>query len=99
MCLKPDYETTYTPATGSDLAAASTSPYGRMLGVVTLALRSASFPPDMGWGLWQQYVNNGFASDAEAEALRCWRDECEVKEIIAWPKETNIPSVRTAAKL
>jgi len=53
----------------------------------------------MGWGLWQQYVNNGFASDAEAEALRCWRDECEVKEIIAWPKETNIPSVRTAAKL
>jgi hypothetical protein len=99
MCLKPEHETLYTPATNSDPAAAFTSPYGKMLGVVTLALRSASLPPDMGWGLWQEYANNGFASEAGKEALRYWREECEIKEIIAWPKETNIPSVRTAVKL
>jgi Acetyltransferase (GNAT) domain len=70
-----------------------------MLGIVTLALRSASLPLDMEWGLWQECANNGFASEVGKEALRYWRDECEIKEIIAWPKETNIPSARTAAKL
>ena len=99
MRLKPDYETLYTPATGSDPVAASTSPYRKMLGVVTLALRSASLPPNMGWGLRQEYADNGFASEAEKEALRYWRDGCEIKEIIAWPKETNILSARMAAKL
>jgi RimJ/RimL family protein N-acetyltransferase len=70
-----------------------------MLGLVTLAQRSSSLPPDMGWGLWHEYANNGFATEAGREALRYWRDECGISEIIAWPKETNIPSVRTAAKL
>lgn len=100
MCLKPEHEKLYTPTTaGSDPAAAFATPAGKMLGIVTLALRSASLPPDMGWGLWQEYANNGFATEAGREALRYWRDECEIREIIAWPKETNIPSIRTAAKL
>jgi RimJ/RimL family protein N-acetyltransferase len=99
MCLKPDHENLYSTATGSDPAAAFASASGKMLGLVTLASRSASLPPDMGWGLWQEYANKGFATEAGREALRYWRDECEIREIIAWPKETNIPSVRTAAKL
>lgn len=42
-----------------------------------------ALPPDVGWGLWQEYANNGFASEAGKEALMYWRDGCEIKEIIA----------------
>ena len=101
MCLKPDHEGLYPLAVtgGSDPAAAFPNPHGKMIGMITLAQRSTSLPPDMGWGLWQEYANNGFATEAGREALRYWRDECGIREIIAWPKETNVPSVRTAAKL
>jgi Acetyltransferase (GNAT) domain len=96
---KPEHSTLYTP-TGPDPAVSFLSPSGgKMLGLVTLAQRSASLPPDMGWGLWAEYANNGFATEAGREALRYWRDECGIREMIAWPKETNTPSVRTAAKL
>jgi hypothetical protein len=99
VCLKPGHETLHTTTTNSDPAAAFASPYRKMRGVVTLALRLASLPPDMGWGLRQEYANNGFSSGAGKEALRYWREECEIKEINDWPKETKIPSVRTAVKL
>jgi hypothetical protein len=62
VCLKPKHETLHIPATNSDPAATFTSTYGKMLGVVTLALRAQPpSPPAMGWGLWQEYANNGFS--------------------------------------
>lgn len=70
-----------------------------MIGLITLASRSASLPLDMGWGLWHEYANNGFATEAGRTAPKYWRDGCGVGEMIGWPKETNIPSVRTAARL
>lgn len=101
MCLKPEHAALYSPSPPvADPASAFPTPSGgKMLGLVTLASRSTSLPPDMGWGLWHQYAGNGFATEAGRAALTYWRDECGIREMIAWPKETNIPSVRTAAKL
>lgn len=95
MCLSPDS----AHPLADDPALAFPSPHGKMIGMVTLASRSPTLPPDMGWGLFCQYANQGFATEAGTRALAYWRDECGIKEIIAWPKETNIPSVRTARKL
>jgi len=104
MCLKDiasDDEDTSDESRlrSQDPALAFPSPYGKMIGMITLGSRGRSVPPDMGWGLFCQYANRGFATEAGKEALRYWRDDCGISEIIAWPKETNIPSVRTAAKL
>jgi len=98
MCLKDSASATM-PEIKDDPALAFPSSYGKMIGMVTLSSRSSSVPPDMGWGLFCQYANQGFATEAGKEALRYWRDDCGISEIIAWPKATNIPSVRTAAKL
>lgn len=98
MCLE-DSASAAMPEINDDPALAFPSPHGKMIGTVTLASRSSSIPPDMGWGLFCQYANQGFATEAGKEALRYWRDDCGISEIIAWPKQTNIPSLRTAAKL
>jgi RimJ/RimL family protein N-acetyltransferase len=101
MCLKPEHSALYTPSPPlADPASGLPTPSGgKMIGLVTLASRSASLPPDMGWALWHEYVNNGFTTEAGRAALKYWRDECGISEMMAWPKETNIPSVRTAARL
>src|SRR4051794_13149797 len=91
MCLKPDHENLYTTATGCRLHRSLHLP----LWENTRCSYSGvpfSFPPSRyGMGSLAGILGAG------KETLRYWRDDCEIKEIIAWAKETNIPSVRTTA--
>ena len=72
---------------------------GDMIGVVSLAQRGRRLPPDIGWVVLHEYAGKGYATEAAMEALRYWRDDFGIKEIMAWPKPTNSPSIRMAQRL
>ena len=77
---------------------------GPMIGAITLADRSSQLPPDMGWGFLPQYHNKGFATEAGKASLDFWTSSPDsggagIEEIMAWPKESHVGSVRTAQKI
>jgi len=75
------------------------NPTSPMIGIISLAHRSSSVPPDMGWTILHEHSGKGYATEAGREVLRYFRDDFGIKEIIAWPKPSNVPSVRTAEKI
>lgn len=70
-----------------------------LIGIVTLAQRSQDVAPDMGWAMLEEYTGNGYAPEAGKELLRLCQDDLGIKEIIAWPGESNQASIRTAQKI
>ncbi|KUJ19479.1 uncharacterized protein LY89DRAFT_491530 [Mollisia scopiformis] len=69
-----------------------------MIGAVTLAQRSSTIPPDIGWALLPAYMGKGYATEAAGELLRWVRESWGVG-VCTWPDERNGGSVRVAEKL
>ena len=72
---------------------------GPLAGSVTLAQRGESAIPDLGWGMLEEYMGCGYATEAAKELLRFARDDVGIKKIIAWPNYTNAKSIRVAEKI
>lgn len=83
------------------------APSGEMIGLVTLASRSPSVPPDLGWGFKSTHWGKGYATEAATEVMRYLMEELEggfahAKPkigIIAWPTPSNAASVRVCEKI
>jgi RimJ/RimL family protein N-acetyltransferase len=72
---------------------------GPLAGAVTIAQRKPAIPGDIGWALLEEYMGKGYATEAAREFLRFLREDFGLKDIIAWPEETNRQSNRVAEKL
>lgn len=89
--LTPDFDFYYI------LHLKSTS--GPMIGGISIAQRSASVPPDIGWCILEEYMGKGYATEGAREFLRYLREDFGLKEIMVWPGTTNGESRRVAEKL
>jgi RimJ/RimL family protein N-acetyltransferase len=72
---------------------------GPIIGGVTLASRSASVPPDIGWCMIELYIGKGYATEGARELLRYFREDFGLQEIMSWPGSENPASCRVAEKL
>jgi RimJ/RimL family protein N-acetyltransferase len=70
-----------------------------LIGLVSLGQRSESAPPDIGWAVLEKFFGHGYAPEAARELLRLCQELLGIKEIMAWPGESNWGSVRTAQKV
>ncbi|MCJ1393168.1 hypothetical protein MMC18_006040 [Xylographa bjoerkii] len=75
------------------------SPSDPMIGLISLAQRSKTVPPDMGWIILHQYAGHGYATEAGREFFRYMTEEYGVKEMIALVKPTNAVSIKVAKKM
>ncbi|MCJ1376940.1 hypothetical protein MMC17_000030 [Xylographa soralifera] len=75
------------------------SPLDPMIGLISLAQRSKTVPPDVGWGVLHQYAGNGYATEAGREVFRYMTEEYGVTEMVALIKPTNLMSIRVAEKI
>lgn len=79
---------------------------GQLMGGVSLCQRTARsgltriiLPPDIGWGLKEEFMGKGYATEAAAELLRFAREGLGWKDIVVFPNDKNIQSNRVAEKL
>lgn len=70
-----------------------------LIGLVSLGQRSQAAPPDMGWAVLERYFGHGYAPEAAKELLRLCQEVLGIEEMIAWPGESNLGSIRTAQKV
>lgn len=70
-----------------------------LIGLVSLGQRSETAPPDMGWAILEKYFGQGYAPEAARKLLWLCTEVLGVKDIMAWPGESNWGSVRTAQKV
>ena len=86
----------------------SHAPNGEIIGLITLASRSPTIPPDIGWGFHSTHHGRGYATEAAGEVLRYLTHELQGGflnaepnpiGIIAWLKPSHIGSVRVAEKI
>lgn len=69
-----------------------------LIGGVSLAQRAPTLPPDAGWCIQEAYHGRGYAAEAARALLDVARDTLHIREIMTWPGEENVPSIRTAEK-
>lgn len=79
--------------------ARETAGVGPLVGIISIGHRSAEIPPDMGWALLPAYWRKGYATEAGREVVRYATQELGLKDLVAFPLETNIASIQTAKKL
>lgn len=72
---------------------------GPLAGGISLAQRSASVPPDIGWCILEKYMGKGYATEAAREFVRYLQEDFGLNTIICWPGSTNRESRRVAEKL
>lgn len=72
---------------------------GPMIGGVSVAQRSPSVPPDIGWCVIEEYMGKGYAAEGAKEFLRYLREDFGLQEIMVSPGSTNRESRRVAEKL
>ena len=72
---------------------------GPVVGGISIAQRSAEVPPDMGWVVLPSYWGQGYATEAGREVFRYATQDLGLQDLIAFPLETNIASIRTAKKI
>ncbi|KUJ14566.1 uncharacterized protein LY89DRAFT_671901 [Mollisia scopiformis] len=72
---------------------------GPMIGGVSVAQRSASVPPDVGWCILEPYMGKGYATEGAKEFLRYLQEDFGLREVMTWPGATNKESRRVAQKL
>lgn len=72
---------------------------GALMGAVSLMQRASSMPPDVGYCLLEEYHEQGYASEAARELLRCAREELGIREIMTSAAVTNRQSWRIAEKI
>ncbi|MCJ1295820.1 hypothetical protein MMC34_007384 [Xylographa carneopallida] len=75
------------------------TPLDPMIGVLSLAQRSKTVPPDIGWTVMHQYAGHGYATEAAREFFRYMTEEYGVTEMVAMIKPTNVASIKVAEKL
>lgn len=79
---------------------------GQLMGGVSLCQRTATsgstsaiLPPDIGWGLKEEFMGKGYATEAAAELLRFARESLGWEKIVTFPNDKNVQSNRVAEKL
>ena len=70
-----------------------------MIGVLSLAQRSQTVPPDIGWVVLHQHTGHGYASEAGKEFFRYMTEEYGITEMVALVKPTNAVSIKVAKKI
>lgn len=66
------------------------------VGGISLSQRNEDIPPDIGWCMLERVMNKGIATEAAAAALKVFRENLGVKEVICWPISGNLSSVRVS---
>jgi RimJ/RimL family protein N-acetyltransferase len=77
-------------------------PSGSLIGAITLAQRRVGdrlIPPDIGWAIVEERMENGFATEAAREALRVYREAIAKDGVTVFASETNWHSNHVAEKL
>ncbi|MCJ1281600.1 hypothetical protein MMC26_000920 [Xylographa opegraphella] len=75
------------------------TPSDPTIGVLSLAQRSKTVPPDIGWIVLHQYAGHGYATEAAREFFGYMTEDCGVMEMVAIVKPTNVVSIKIAEKL
>jgi len=78
------------------------SPDGELIGGVSLCQRSTGdlyLPPDLGWGIVESHMRQGYATEAARELLRWIREDFSMEEVVVLPGAHNPASIRVAEKL
>ncbi|MCJ1431327.1 putative lipase atg15 [Xylographa pallens] len=70
-----------------------------MIGVLSLAQRSQTVPPDIGWVVMHQHAGHGYATEAGKEFFKYMIEEYGVTEMVAIVKPTNVVSIKVAEKI
>lgn len=72
---------------------------GKLVGFVVLNQKNDEIPPDEGWLLMDEYNGYGYATEAAKGLLNYATDVLGISEVIAWPKESNVGSVKVAERI
>ena len=79
---------------------------GELIGGVSFCQRTATsgstsvtLPPDIGWGLKEEFMGKGYATEAAAELLRFVEEDLGWEEVVVFPNDKNVQSNRVAEKL
>lgn len=79
---------------------------GKVIGGVSMQQRVAQsdgkeiiLPPDIGWCMYEEYMGQGYATEAAKELLRFAREEAGFRDVIVFRAEGNEASNRVAEKL
>ena len=65
----------------------------------SLAQRSKTVPPDVGWAILNQYAGHGYTTEAGREISRYMAEEYGVTEMVALIKPTNAVCIRVAENI
>ncbi|KAI9704486.1 MAG: hypothetical protein M1820_005560 [Bogoriella megaspora] len=71
----------------------------RVIGVISIGHRSKEIPPDVGWLVDAAHWSKGYATEAAREIVRYATEDLGIESLIAFPLETNIPSIKTSKKV
>lgn len=72
---------------------------GELVGFTVIVQQNDGVPPDQGWLLLDEYNGHGYATEAAKALLDYATNMLGVKDIVAWPKESNVGSVRVAQRI
>lgn len=72
---------------------------GELVGFTLIVQQNDGVPPDQGWLLLDEYNGFGYATEAGKGLLNYATDVLGLQDVVAWPKESNVGSVRVAERI
>lgn len=72
---------------------------GQLVGFTVLVQQNDGVPPDQGWLLLDEYNGHGYATEAGKGLLNYATSVLGLQNVVAWPKESNLGSVKVAERI